>query len=430
MSADVLQALLEVNLAAACAIAFVLLVRKPAHRLMGSRAVYLLWAIVPIAILATFLPPRTIETIEPTVLPDRVVVTAFVARKVIGIDWASITFAICCLAWAIGAGALAIGLARRQAMFNRDADRGTAGPAVVGFSRPRIVTPDDFAERFSHDERKLILAHEQVHLERNDSRINALAALVRCVCWFNPLVHIGAGAMRIDQELACDAEVIERRPKGRRAYAEMLLKTQLVTQPLPVGCYWPPESPHPLTERIAMLARTPISRKRRTAATVAVLALAVSGGVAAWAAQPERAIFRSAVDVYVPFRPIGREPYAQLRGASGGQPILFNSDATNPRPGASFVTPAYPATSQALREEGDVTVEMCVAESGAVEHARLVRSSGHQRLDDVTVSNLRASRFEPATRDGKAVRVCGYMLTVSWNLESLTEAATQPGPPP
>src|SRR5262245_9758480 len=49
MSADVLQALLEVNLAAAVSIAFVLLVRKPAHHLMGSRAVYLLWAIVPIA---------------------------------------------------------------------------------------------------------------------------------------------------------------------------------------------------------------------------------------------------------------------------------------------------------------------------------------------------------------------------------------------
>jgi TonB family protein len=428
MSADVLQALLEVNLAAACAIAFVLLVRKPAHHLMGSRAVYLLWAIVPIAILATFLPPRTIETVEPTMLPDRVVVTAFVAKKVIGIDWASITFAICCIAWAIGAGALAIGLARRQAVFNRDADRGTAGPAVVGFSRPRIVTPDDFAERFSHDERKLILAHEQVHLERNDSRINALAALVRCVCWFNPLVHIGAGAMRVDQELACDAEVIERRPKGRRAYAEMLLKTQLVAQPLPVGCYWPPESPHPLTERIAMLARTPVSRKRRTAATIAVLVLAASGGVAAWAAQPERAIFRQAADVYVPFRPLGREPSAGQ--PAGMQPVMFNTDATNPRLGADFVKPAYPATSQALREEGDVTVEMCVAASGEVESAKLVRSSGHQRLDDVTVSNLLASRLEPATRDGEAVRVCGYMLTVSWNLEAFMEADTNTVSPP
>ncbi len=303
MTAGLLQALVEINLAAGAAIAFVLLVRKPAHLLIGARAVYLLWAIVPMAMLATFIPSRTVETPEPA-FPDRIVVTAYIPRE--GIDWAGLGLGVALIAWAVGAGMLAIALAKRQAMFNRDADKGAAGPAVVGFAYPYIVTPKDFASRFSADERKLILTHEQIHLERRDSRINALAAMARCVCWFNPLVHIGAAMMRIDQELACDAEVIDRRPNVRRAYAETLLKTQLTAQPLPVGCYWPAEAPHPLTERIAMLTRAPLSHGRRVAATVAVAILATGGGVAAWAAQPERTVFLEAEDLFVPFLPITR----------------------------------------------------------------------------------------------------------------------------
>lgn len=319
MTAGFLQALVEINLAAAAAIAFVLLVRKPAHLMMGARAVYLLWAVVPAAILATFIPSRTVETPEPA-FPDRIVVTAYIPRE--GVDWAGLGLGLALIAWAVGAGMLAIALAKRQAMFNRDADKGAAGPAVVGFAYPYIVTPKDFTSRFSADERKLILTHEQIHLERRDSRINAIAAMVRCVCWFNPLVHLGAVMMRIDQELACDAEVIDRRPNVRRAYAETLLKTQMTARPLPVGCYWPADGPHPLTERIAMLTRTPLSHGRRLVASVVVTVLAASGGVAAWAAQPERTVFLEAEDLYVPFLPITRAEPA-MKPAPAAEPLVW-----------------------------------------------------------------------------------------------------------
>jgi beta-lactamase regulating signal transducer with metallopeptidase domain len=322
MTAGLVQTLVEINLAAAAAIAFMLAVRKPARGLIGPRAVYLLWAIVPMAILATFIPSRTVETVEP-ILPDRVVITAVIPRS--GIDWAGAGLAALLVGWAIGAAMLAMTLVRRQARFDRDADRGTAGPAVVGFAYPYIVTPRDFASRFSHDERKLILAHEQIHLERRDSRINAIVALLRCVCWFNPLAHLGANVLRIDQELACDAEVIERRPNVRRAYAETLLKTQLAAHQLPVGCYWPPEAAHPLAERIAMLTRSPLSQGRRLAASGAALMLTAGGGVAAWAAQPERTVIIEAVDLFVPFHPIAREELP-------GETLAFTRVDTEPAP--------------------------------------------------------------------------------------------------
>lgn len=299
----------------------------------------------------------------------------------------------------------------------RDADLGLAGPAIVGFSQPRIVTPDDFSRRFSYAERKLILTHEQVHLDRNDARINALVALVRCLFWFNPLIHIGAKAMRIDQELSCDAEVIDRRPRVRRAYAETLLKTQLASRPLPVGCYWPAESQHPLAERIDMLARKPLSTRRRVAATAIALGLTAGAGVAAWAAQPERTIITEAPDLLVPFHPIPRA------GAEEQDPLIrvrqqIDNVSTRPRPGAGFSQPDYPAASQALREEGDVVVELCVAATGFVDNVKLVQSSGHSRLDDATLAGFQHSRFEPATREGRPVRHCGYNLTMGWRLNT------------
>jgi TonB family protein len=160
------------------------------------------------------------------------------------------------------------------------------GPAVVGVLRPRIVTPSDFEARFAADERELILAHEGVHLRRGDAAVNALACAVQCLCWFNPLAHLAARLMRIDQELACDARVIGRFPQARRTYAELLLKTQIAAQPLPLGCHWPPGARHPLKQRIAMLkSPLPEAAMRGVGGAVAA-AFTLGAGSLAWAASP------------------------------------------------------------------------------------------------------------------------------------------------
>jgi hypothetical protein len=92
--------------------------------------------------------------------------------------------------------------------------------------------------------------------------------------------------MRIDQELACDEAVVSRFPEARRAYAEVLLKAQLAVLPLPVGCYWPSRSQHPLVERIAMLKRRRIGRVRRWIGAAALAPLFAGAGLAVWASQP------------------------------------------------------------------------------------------------------------------------------------------------
>lgn len=398
--APVIENFVEMNIAAATAILFVLAVRKPARRVFGPHAIYMLWAIVPIAAAATFIPSRTIEMLSLGLTLDEVVALTTPPAATSAFE-TILPYALAAI-WLAGAVATAVALVRRQAAFMRDVDLGLAGPAIVGFSQPRIITPDDFTRRFSDTERKLILTHEQVHLERNDTRVNALVALIRCVFWFNPLIHVGAKAMRVDQELSCDAEVIDRRPRVRRVYAETLLKTQLASRPLPVGCYWPAESQHPLAERIDMLARKPLSGRRRAAATAIVLAVTASAGVAAWAAQPERTVITEAPDLLVPFRPIERD----------GQ--LLAGLITNPRPKDSFNP--FMAPPSDLKVDGDVVVELCVSASGAVADAKVAQSSGYPKLDEAGLRQMRGARFEPATRNGRPVEVCGYTMTVGWRL--------------
>jgi TonB family protein len=402
----ILALIVELNIAASAAILLVLFIRRPATRLFGPHAGYALWAIVPVATLAILLPERTTTTFVTDFLiggrPASLAADEAAASQSLA---PSLFFAF----WIAGAIVLATLFIRRQHAFMRDAAIGLAGPAIVGFRHPRIVTPDDFSRRFSDDERKLILTHEQVHIDRSDARVNAVVAILRCLFWFNPLVHAGAKAMRIDQELSCDAEVVSRRPRVRRAYAETLLKTQLASRPLPVGCYWPAESQHPLAERIDLLARKPVSRRRRAAASVLVLILTTGAGITAWAAQPERTVFRETADIVVPFQPIPRD--RQVAG-----------DTTKPRliP-SSFQAPALP---HHWRGKAEVVADLCLSSTGAVETAELAKSSGDAGLDAASLKMLRQARYEPATRNGKPVALCGQLVTLEF-----AEARTSAAPP-
>jgi hypothetical protein len=180
----------------------------------------------------------------------------------------------------------ALVMAVLQYRFIARARRGGVGPAVIGLIAPRILIPRDFAERYSPKEQALVLAHEQAHLARQDSRLNGLVAAAQCLGWFNPLVHLAARLTRIDQELACDEAVANRFPDARRAYAEVLMKAQLAVLPLPLGCYWPSRTQHPLIERVAMLKRPRIGRARWRAGAVVLGCLWAGAGLAAWASQP------------------------------------------------------------------------------------------------------------------------------------------------
>ena len=300
MIADLMTLLWHATLASSLAIVLVLMLRKPVRHRFGAQVAYSLWALVPVAIGVSLVPAPVATDIAaslPLPIAPPVVSTPLplAQNAVSSIDdaiWLSV-------AWLAGVALWSIWLAHQQRRFvaglgrlDRYGDSAwraqnvTSCPALIGAWRPRIVLPQDFDARYTVTERTLILAHERTHVARADAALNLGVSALRCVFWFNPLLHAAAARFRFDQELACDADVISRFPEARRPYADAMLKTQLADIGLPAGCHW--QSSHPLKERISMLkSRLPSPRRKRIG--IALSAVFVAGVAAvAWAEQPKR----------------------------------------------------------------------------------------------------------------------------------------------
>jgi beta-lactamase regulating signal transducer with metallopeptidase domain len=309
MTSDLLALIARANLVAGVAILAVLALRAPVTRQFGARTAYALWAVVPLAMLASLIPARRVVVEAGSALGAAVAERADLpppsAEALLpdAVRLAAPTFdpELWLLSlWLLGAAVSLAVLVFRQAAFRRSlgalrpegglyrAEANGVGPAVVGVLFPRIVTPADFEARFDAEERRLVLAHEDVHFRRGDPVVNAVLAVGRCVCWFNPLVHVAAHYARLDQELACDAAVIARFPGDRRRYAEAMLKTGLAPMAAPLACYWPGRSAQPMKRRIALLKAPTPTASRRAGGVAAVTAMSLGAGVVAWAAQPAR----------------------------------------------------------------------------------------------------------------------------------------------
>jgi len=321
---EVLPLLLRVNLALAVAVAGVMVLRLPARRLFGARVAYGLWILPPLAALAMLVPARVVTLRLPMPTPEKTepalasaatttATTPFDVQPLLAALW--LAGVALCLAWQ----------SWRQVQFTRAARAGRAGPAVVGVLRPRVVTPADFAQRYTPAEREVVLAHERVHLERADPLVNAALALLTCVNWFNPAVHAMSRWLKIDQELACDARVVAAHPKARKAYAQAMLKTQMAARPLPLGCHW---SSHPLAERVRLIARPAPSRGRRLAGASLTVVLGLACAVGAWAARPAK--------VAMTFE----APPATAREAAALDRAALSPP---PRPRASSPSPQWPS---------------------------------------------------------------------------------------
>jgi TonB family protein len=382
-----LDGLVRANLTAAIAVLLVLALRRPMRGRWGARAAYGLWAMVPLAALASLLPRASAGA-----LPDVVLAAGAAAGRAVPEtltpDWGGLALVA---VWLAGALATAAVLLRQQRSFMAAlgrlqplagqpgvlrAEHAGVGPAVVGAWRPRIITPADFEIRYDAEERGVILAHEHAHLSRGDAWTNAAAAAAQCASWFNPLVHLGVRRMRIDQELACDAAVLERLPHARKLYGEVLLKAQLGAQALPVGCHWPANAEHPLKERIAMLKSPLPAGPRRTAGLVMVAALSLGGACAAWAAQPAP------------------------QGAPA--PVVRMPDWIA-RPDGADIARFYPTAAKAAKLEGRATIACRVDDEGRLGKCQLINEApAGAGFGDAALALADRFQMKPVDRNGMA----------------------------
>lgn len=291
MSSDLLRVLLTASVVLAIVIPLALLLRAPLRRLFGAQLAYLLWAAVPVALLAALLPAVPAPApVQQAIAPLQHLADTARAAPAAEAYWphllAALWLTICliqlaCLLLAHRRYRRGLGPLRRSGDIFHSSST-TEGPAVVGWWRPMIVVPADFITRYTKPEQQLILAHETAHRQRRDPLANSLCALLQCLFWFHPLIQLAAKRFRLDQELACDDAVMQRHPGMKRSYAEAMLKTQMSTQASLIHCHW--QSNHPLKERIMQLQQTPPRQRRTLWGRVAVATIIASCGIGAIAA--------------------------------------------------------------------------------------------------------------------------------------------------
>jgi beta-lactamase regulating signal transducer with metallopeptidase domain len=155
-------------------ILLILVIRAGVMRLFGPPIAYALWWIVPAWMVASLLPTRSLNIAHPQLIAsarmqvDRVIATTVEAH---GLAWTSIGIGL----WLLGAMVMpavslkawinvrrAIRRAKPPASFEGIAVLSSThwphGPAVAGIWRPTIVVPSDFEQRYTANERRLILA--------------------------------------------------------------------------------------------------------------------------------------------------------------------------------------------------------------------------------------------------------------------------------
>jgi bla regulator protein BlaR1 len=358
MASSLLELLARMAVSGSAAIVLVMLLRRPLRRFAGAAAAYQCWLVVALAMLAAALPalrapPAIVLALAPALHAPQLAATVAQA----GSGWAGCAL----LAWACGALGAAGLLARGQRDFvrglgvleQRDGIHFAAhtgqGPALLGLWRPRIVVPADFASRYSPGEQALIIAHESCHRARRDPAANAVLALLQCVFWFNPLIHIAASRCRFDQELACDAAVMARHGAQRQAYAAAMLKTQAGGATALATCHW--QSTHPLKERIMQLKQTTPGAPRRRAGRLLIAILGCAGVLGTVAARTDSAAAGPYYEVAFTF---GADATPRVR-VKAGEEFQLRSDA----PGAhwSGVFRITPAKDHAVLVKTSITPE-------------------------------------------------------------------------
>jgi TonB family protein len=388
-SREAIALLVQATLVGSAAIALVLLARQPLRRAFGARVAYAAWWLVPAALAALAIPSAPsgdVAAIGVRFAAPLGVAADFAGREA-GFSWQPWALG----AWACGATAFALLMAAAQAKFRASlgalrphgdawrAEHVAEGlPATVGLLAPRIVVPADFDSRYDARQRDLVLAHERTHVVRGDAWANLAMCWLRCLCWFNPLVHVAARRFRHDQELACDAIVVACHPHSRRAYGDALFQAQCAAQASPLGCHF--GFGHPLKERIAMLREPIATRRRRIAGNAAVAILASAAAFAAWASQPSIA--------------------PQAANAGNDKPIALPDIPVQAR----LQAPDYPREALKAGIGGKVTLILDIAADGHVTAARVEHAEPQGVFDAVALATVTKWRFNAAAmNDGKPV---------------------------
>ncbi|MEM5518743.1 M56 family metallopeptidase [Henriciella sp. AS95] len=145
-------------------------------------------------------------------------------------------------------------------------------PLVTGLKRPVILLPEWFEADYSPREQRDALTHELMHVKRGDLFALQAAQIVLALQWFNPLAYLSIRAFRVDQEAACDADVLRAGTSSAFSYGRTLIKAARLAGPADSAFRGANLTlAHPIKERLILMQNTaPTLRKRLLGTTLAI----------------------------------------------------------------------------------------------------------------------------------------------------------------
>lgn len=362
-------------------LAIILICRPFVLRWFGPRCQYSLWLVVPALLLLSVVPELIALRGD-----DAAGTTPYILTVMGSLEQASETIQQVgdhTIVWVVWLAGVAILLLKFLQQFSDMQQRlsGAAqlpwrglllrvseqctGPLLTGWLRPIVVVPADFQQRFSVEQQQFIIEHELTHWQRGDLQSNLLAWGIVTLFWFNPLCWLAYHAYRQDQELACDALVLQgTTPQQKAAYSYALLNS---TQQPSDG--WRVLTTHygdkhMIKQRIKQLQRQQgFSKVGRLFALIA--------GVTAVLMLQNPAIAAAKVAVSPEYR----------------------------------VEPKYPLQAATDRVEGYVVAEFDVLPDGSVSNIKIVKSVPTAIFDKVSTKALSQWRYKTSAAGQKQVLV-------------------------
>jgi TonB family protein len=243
-------------------------------------------------------------------------------------------------------------------------------PLACGVLRPLILLPRT-ARDWDELRLRAVLLHESAHVIRRDCLAKYLAQASRALLWWNPLAWMVAGRLNREQELACDDAVLAAGVPAD-AYATVLLDVaRECSSSLVLRCAMSANhGAAALRKRFAHLFEwrpDAAGSKRRTAIAIPLLLLLMTSVSFA------QKIYKIGPGIVAP-------------------KVLEKTE------------PAYTQEARAAKIEGTVGLTIVVGTDERAHDIKITKSldSG---LDANAIKSIMAWRFQPGTKNGKAVPV-------------------------
>ena len=252
-----------------------------------------------------------------------------------------------------------------------------AGPVTFGFLRPTVLVPARWLE-LETGRQRAILCHEFLHVRRGDWFFHAAEEIIRAVLWFHPAIWWLIAEIRLVREQVIDRRVVQF-TGAYRPYVEALLAFADVGVDSRTAAAPAFSRRRHLARRISSILEEVSMTKFRLLASLAAvtLCLAVAG------------VF--AVRLF-PLQAQDSAVHSVSEKGVVGPKVL------------SKIDPEYTKDAKGAQIEGTVVVNLEVHPDGRAYHQRIARSLD-PGLDRNAMDAISKWRFQPATKDGKAIAV-------------------------